>query len=114
MNKSTGPSGPVYAVKELNMKKMLLAVLLLSPLTAHAEKQWVDVPDVQRAELKETTNTVPFVFTDARYCTQYLVYTISGPYQGGVSMIPRIDQNGKPAIARRCTPTDPAPKEGDK
>lgn len=96
------------------MKKMLLAVLLLSPLIAHADRQWVEVPDIRRAELKETTTIVPFVFTDARYCTQYLVYTMSGIYQGAVSMIPRLDQNGKPAIARRCTPTDTAPEEGNK
>lgn len=96
------------------MKKMLLAVLLLSPLTAHADKQWVEVPDVQRPEFQETTQKQPIVVTDARYCTQYILYLSSGGMGDKPSMTLRVDQNGKPAIARRCTPTDPAPENTTK
>ena len=92
------------------MKRLLLTAIFALPVCAHAGGRWVEEPDIQRPELKETTSSVPFVFTDARYCTQYLVYTIESTYQGGVAIVPRIDQNGKPAIALRCTPTDPAPK----
>lgn len=95
------------------MKKALLTILLILPLTASAGR-WVEEPDVYRTELQETTNTRPYVVTDVRYCTQYLIYTLDGPYQGGVSMVLRVDQNGKPSVARRCTPTDPAPKEETK
>lgn len=92
------------------MKRLLVAALFALPVYAHAGGRWVEEPDVQRPALRETTHAIPFVFTDTRYCTQYLIYTLDGPYQGGVAMIPRLDQNGKPAIALRCTPTNPAPE----
>lgn len=92
------------------MKKALLSILIALPLTAHADKQWVDVPDIQRPELQETTQDQPMVVTDARYCTQYVLYRSTGGMGYHSSMVLRVDQNGKPAIARRCTPTDPAPE----
>lgn len=91
------------------MKKIILATFLLSATTsAFAGGRWVDEPDILRAELGERYTDLPVVITDPRYCTQYMLYT---SYSTGAALTLRVDQNGEPAKAHRCTPTDPAPEK---
>ena len=90
------------------MKKLLVTTLLAFPMFAHAGGYWVDEPDIKRAELQERYRDRPEVVTDPRYCTQYIIYA---SYSTGAAVALRVDQNGEPAKAHRCVPTDPAPEK---